>query len=173
MSVTAGLPLVSATRYVLPLREGGSLPALVMLDRDLAAAIVWFDALVLNVDRSARNPNLLTWHERLWLIDHGAALYPHHAPDWPAGAADMAYPQVAEHVLLGTAGPITAAHERLAPRLEPSALANLTALIPDALLGPDPEHERAVYADVLGARLRSGAFALAAEAARRGSREDG
>src|SRR6185312_2462710 len=49
------------------------------VDPDLAADIVWFDALVTNVDRTARNPNLLWWHGRLWLIDHGAALYFHHA----------------------------------------------------------------------------------------------
>jgi len=45
------------------------------VDGDLAADVVWFDALVTNVDRTAQNPNLLWWHGRLWLIDHGAALY--------------------------------------------------------------------------------------------------
>ena len=48
---------------------------------ELASAIVWFDAFVTNVDRTARNTNLLMWHRRLWLIDHGAALYFHHAWD--------------------------------------------------------------------------------------------
>jgi hypothetical protein len=44
------------------------------LDPDFAADVVWLDALVTNVDRTARNPNLLEWHRRIWLIDHGAAL---------------------------------------------------------------------------------------------------
>ncbi len=48
------------------------------IDADLASAVVWFDALVTNVDRTARNPNLLWWHKVLYLIDHGAALYFHH-----------------------------------------------------------------------------------------------
>lgn len=143
------------------------------LDAELAAAIVWLDALTLNVDRSPRNPNLLTWHDRLWLIDHGAALYPHHAAGWPEGAADCAYPQVAEHVLLGLAGSIGAAHERLAPVLGRSRLAELAALIPDELLGADPVAERAAYVEVVDARLRSGAFAVDAEAARRRLRADG
>src|SRR3954470_9776717 len=60
----------------------GALPfepaAGVPVDPELAAAVVWFDAFVTNVDRTPRNPNLLVWHERLWLIDHGAALHVHH-----------------------------------------------------------------------------------------------
>src|SRR5690349_13400373 len=53
-------------------------------DPDLASRIVWFDAYVSNVDRTARNTNILMWHRRLWLIDHGATLYFHHAPTWPS-----------------------------------------------------------------------------------------
>jgi len=56
-------------------------------DPELAAAIVWLDALVTNVDRTAQNPNLLWWHRRLWLIDHGAALYWHHAAEQSVDAA--------------------------------------------------------------------------------------
>ena len=54
-------------------------------DADLASRIVWFDAFVTNVDRTARNTNMLMWHRRLWLIDHGATLYFHHAPGWDGG----------------------------------------------------------------------------------------
>jgi hypothetical protein len=57
------------------------------LDPVLAAAVVWFDALIANVDRTPRNPNLLLWHGRLWLIDHGAALYAQHRPDGLARSA--------------------------------------------------------------------------------------
>jgi hypothetical protein len=74
-------------------------------DPALAASIVWLDALTLNVDRTARNPNLLMWHRRLWLIDHGAALHFHHrGGDYRERARD-AFPLVAEHVLLPFAAP--------------------------------------------------------------------
>ena len=69
---------------------------------ELAADIVWLDALATNVDRTARNPNLLLWHERLWLIDHGAALYLQHGGLDPARARDRPFPLIAEHVLLPT-----------------------------------------------------------------------
>ncbi len=66
----------------------------------LASRIVWFDALVANVDRSIHNTNLLVWHDRLWLIDHGAALYFHHTWKNPREAAKRPYAAAANHVLL-------------------------------------------------------------------------
>src|ERR1700716_2104533 len=65
------------------------LPGSVMFDpvverpaADLASRIVWFDAFVSNIDRTARNTNMLMWHRRLSLIDHGATLYFHHTAGW-------------------------------------------------------------------------------------------
>ena len=91
----------------------GSLPfspaAPVGVTDELAAAIVWLDALTANVDRTPRNPNMLIWHDELWLIDHGAALYRHHAATWPDGAAAAAFPLIADHVLLPFAGSIAEA----------------------------------------------------------------
>lgn len=60
-------------------------------DPELAAEVVWLDALCTNVDRTARNPNLLAWHERLWLIDHGAALYLQHGGLDPAAHAERPF----------------------------------------------------------------------------------
>src|SRR5688572_15184774 len=70
-------------------------------DAELASRIVWFDAYVTNVDRTARNTNMLLWHRRLWLIDHGAALYFHHTPGWESGRdrSGDAFPMIADHVL--------------------------------------------------------------------------
>ena len=82
---------------------------------ELAADVVWFDSLVLNVDRTPRNPNLLRWHHGLWLIDHGAALYVHHAPGDPVARAGDRFPAIGDHVLLPFAGPIPEADARLAP----------------------------------------------------------
>ena len=73
-------------------------------DPELAAEIVWLDALTTNVDRTPRNPNLLVWHGRLWLIDHGAALYLHHGGLDPAEHAQRPFPLIAQHVLLADAG---------------------------------------------------------------------
>ena len=83
---------------------------------ELAAAIVWLDALVTNVDRTAQNTNLLHWHGRLWLIDHGAALYFHHGAGDLREHARRPFEAIAEHVLLPYAGSIAEADERLAPR---------------------------------------------------------
>jgi HipA-like kinase len=71
---------------------------------ELAALVVWLDELTLNIDRTPRNPNLLVWHDRLWLIDHGAALFPHHAGDLH-GAAHRTFDAIADHVLAPMAGP--------------------------------------------------------------------
>jgi hypothetical protein len=70
---------------------------------EMAALVVWLDELTLNIDRTPRNPNLLVWHDRLWLIDHGAALFPHHAGDI-AGAARREFTAIADHVLAPIAG---------------------------------------------------------------------
>jgi hypothetical protein len=134
------------------------------LDPGLAAAIVWLDALVTNVDRTPRNPNLLVWHERLWLIDHGAAFYAHHSTPEFADQAERPFPMIAEHVLLPFAGSITEADAALAPRLDRGVLDEIAALIPDEWLAGE---RRAVYADYLEARLREPrAFAKEAEHAR-------
>ena len=132
-------------------------------DERLAADIVWLDALTTNVDRTPRNPNLLIWHDRLWLIDHGAALYLHHAGLLPVEQFDRPFPLIADHVLLGRAGSILDAHGRLAPAVDESLLEEVANLVPaDWFAGEDPD----VYVDYLNRRARSGAFASEAERAR-------
>ncbi len=133
---------------------------------DVAADIVWLDALTLNVDRTPRNPNLLTWHGKVWLIDHGAALYRHHMPGWPGDAAARPFGQIADHVLLPRAGSVLDADARCAPRLTDDVLEHVAGLIPDDLLD-DPTADRAGYITFLAARLASPrAFAAEAEEAR-------
>ena len=83
-------------------------------DAGLAADVVWLDAFVENVDRTPRNPNLLRWHEGLWLIDHGAALWVHHGGGDPLVAAARPFPAIRDHVLLPAAGSIREADARLA-----------------------------------------------------------
>lgn len=132
-------------------------------DAQLAADIIWLDALTTNVDRTPRNPNLLIWHDRLWLIDHGAALYLHHGGLNSVEHADRPFPLIADHVLLGRAGSILDAHARLAPGVDQSSLEEVVNLVPvDWFAGEDPD----VYVDYLNRRMRSGAFASEAERAR-------
>jgi hypothetical protein len=124
------------------------------IDADLAAEIVWFDALVVNVDRTPRNPNLLRWHDRLWLIDHGAAFYRHHEADDPAwdvnAAALRPFPQIAEHVLLGDAGSLPQAGERIRARIDPATLGELAASVPEEW------GEAGQYVEFIRARLERG-----------------
>ena len=99
---------------------------------EFASQVLWFDALVQNVDRTWRNPNLLVWHRDIWLIDHGAALYFHH--NWPT--ADPKRPfAAAEHVLRDRATALGVAHAALAPRITEDLLAEVTALVPPEWFG--------------------------------------
>jgi hypothetical protein len=94
--------------------------------------VLWFDALVQNVDRTWRNPNLLVWHRNIWLIDHGASLYFHY--NWPT--ADPKRPfDAAEHVLRDRATALGGAHAALAPRVTEDLLAEVTALVPPEWFG--------------------------------------
>ena len=111
---------------------------------ELAASVVWLDALIENIDRTARNPNLLLWHHNLWLIDHGAALYVHHGAGDPLAVARRPFPAIRDHVLLRAAGPLGEVDARLAPLAAPAAAA---ALVP-------PEWaDGAPYAEHLELRL--------------------
>jgi hypothetical protein len=103
-------------------------------DADVAASIVWFDALVTNVDRTAKNTNMLVWHRRLWLIDHGAALYVQHTWRDAAAHARRPFTQIRDHVLLPFAGSIADADGRLAPLVTEHLLEELLALVPDEWL---------------------------------------
>jgi hypothetical protein len=135
---------------------------------ELAAEIVWLDALTTNVDRTARNPNLLLWHDRLWLIDHGAALYLQHGGLDPAAHAGRPFPLIAEHVLLPHAGSVVDADARMRARLGDGAAAvrEAAALVPaDWFAGADPPE---VYVDYLSRRLAAGDFVEEAERARTG-----
>jgi hypothetical protein len=102
------------------------------VDPGFASQVMWFDALVQNVDRTWRNPNLLVWHRNIWLIDHGAALYFHH--NWPT--ADPLKPfDARDHVLRQAATGIDAAHAELAPQISRELLEEVTALVPPEWFG--------------------------------------
>jgi hypothetical protein len=141
-------------------------------DPDLAAGVVWLDAFTTNVDRTARNPNLIVWHRRLHLIDHGSALYIHHSWKDPVEHARRPFELIRDHVLLPFAGSIADADARLAPRVDRALLERLTADIPDDWLPaedglPDAAAHRRAYVDYLAARLRArDAWVMEADRAR-------
>ena len=130
------------------------------LDPLLASSVVWFDAYVMNVDRTPRNPNLLLWHRRLWLIDHGAALYVHHAWTDPAARSRDRFARIKDHVLLPYASALAEADAALSARLTPETLREIVGLIPDDWLGAeaafaDAAAQRAAYVEFLAGRLEA------------------
>lgn len=132
----------------------------------LAARIVMFDAFTTNVDRTARNPNLLWWRDELWLIDHGAALYWHHGWDGSLDSPARSFPLVRDHVLLPWAEDLERAGSELVAALSDELLEAAVALVPDELLpGVDPSARRGEYVAFLRAR-RDAPDAFIEEAAR-------
>ncbi|CAL9370772.1 HipA family kinase [Streptomyces albus] len=129
------------------------------VDAAEAGRVVWFDALVGNVDRSWRNPNMLVWHGDLWLIDHGATLIFHH--NWAGAEAAAERPYDASDHALAPFGPrIEEAAAELAPRVTEELLAECAAEIPDEWLADeagfaDPDAVRAAYTGVLAVRART------------------
>jgi hypothetical protein len=124
-------------------------------DARLASCIVWFDAFVTNVDRTAKNVNLLVWHRELYLIDHGATLVFQH--DWAgAGPARAAEPfmRIRDHVLLPWASELDAADAEMKARLTPALLRAIVATVPDAwLIEGGGQRDRDVYLEHLLQRL--------------------
>lgn len=122
-----------------------------------AADVVWFDDLTINPDRTPRNANLIVGDARTWLIDHGSALYVHHAWNEPDEHAARPFDRIAEHILLPFAASITDADARLASRLDPSTIDGILDVIPDEWLHDarfaGPADERGAYRRYLAGRL--------------------
>ena len=136
-------------------------PAVDPVDPGLAARVLWLDALVDDVDRTWRNPNLLVWHGDLWAIDHGACLYFHHGWSGGIGSPDrfahQAY-DASDHVLGAYRPGLPAVDADLAPRVTRELLSEVLAEVPDAWLEPAPGAEnaeavRAAYVEFLWARV--------------------
>jgi hypothetical protein len=128
------------------------------VDAKLASQIVWFDSFIMNVDRTARNTNMLMWHKELWLIDHGASLYFHHSWDNWAQQSQSPFSSVKNHVLLPQAAELEAVDAEFRQKLTPERIRAIVALVPDAWLSDEStvqsaEERRQVYVQFLEARL--------------------
>ena len=144
------------------------LPGSVMFDRgagdtaptEMASMAVWFDAFAQNVDRTARNPNLLVWHRSLHFIDHGAALYFHHNWETAEAKAESPFAEIRDHVLLPWASAIPAAAVAAQTRLNADVLRGILELVPDAWLASEErsaEDRRDDYVRYLTRRLTASA----------------
>lgn len=112
-------------------------PGAFSAEPEFAGRVLWFDALTGNVDRSWRNPNMLYWHGKPQLIDHGATLIFHH--NWTGAAASAARPyQAADHLLIGFGPDVPAADAALAPLVTAELLAEVLAKVPDEWLADEP-----------------------------------
>jgi hypothetical protein len=132
-------------------------PTVTMVDEETASGIVWLDSLLTNVDRTVRNTNMLVWNKELWLIDHGAALYFHHAGLPGKEAAVRPFVQVKDHVLLYKASALDSVDARFRAILTPERIRSIVALVPDTWLANEASSAaagRQVYMDFLEARTR-------------------
>lgn len=130
------------------------------VDSTLASQIVWLDCLVTNVDRTARNTNMLMWHKELWLIDHGAALYFHHSGQNWQEQSQRQFAQVKDHVLLPQASELNKVDTEFRTILTPQRIQSIVSLIPDEWLtdassSETMEEKRQMYALFLNARIAS------------------
>ena len=135
-------------------------PIVTKIPPNLASKIVWLDCLLTNIDRTARNTNMLIWKNELWLIDHGAALYFHHAGLQLGVTQIKPFPQVKDHVLLEHASELKQVNSELKAILTPKAIADVVALVPDEWLETEEsnlsnDEKRAVYANFLNRRIQS------------------
>jgi hypothetical protein len=133
-------------------------PAVTSIEPELASKVVWLDCLLLNVDRTSRNTNMLSWNRELWLIDHGAALYFHHSwENWEQKAA-APFALVKDHVLLPKAEKLNEADATCKAILTPELIQEIVSLIPDDWLDDsapfaNKDQHRQAYASFLQTRV--------------------
>lgn len=132
-------------------------PTVTKVDPMIASQIVWLDCLLTNMDRTARNTNMLIWHKELWLIDHGASLYFHHSwQNWEE-QAKRPFVLVKDHVLLSQAENLYEVDEKFKSILTPAVISDILNIIPDEWLNEDiftsSKAQREAYALFLNTRI--------------------
>lgn len=133
-------------------------PVVTTIDAKLASQIVWLDSFITNVDRTARNTNMLIWNKQLWLIDHGASLYFHHSLYDVREQSRKTFMQIKDHVLLPLATELEAADAAFRAILNRERIQSIVSLIPDEWLTDDSvtnsaEENRQIYNTFLETRL--------------------
>jgi hypothetical protein len=129
-------------------------------DAELASRIVWFDAYITNVDRTPRNANMLMWHRKLWLIDHGASLYFHHALSGMDQRSNDPFPLIKEHILLPVASALETEDQAMTGAITQDVINQVINLVPDEWLKEDSRFNttaghRQAYVKYLSRRLEA------------------
>jgi hypothetical protein len=132
-------------------------PVVNKVDPLLASQIVWLDALLMNVDRTIRNTNLLMWRKELWLIDHGVSLYFHHTwTNWEEQSVKP-FVQIKDHVLLSWSSKLDRVDEMFRSILTEEKIISIVSLVPDEWLinesAPNAQENRKVYEQFLLNRI--------------------
>lgn len=140
-------------------------PAVKKIDAATASKIVWLDALLMNVDRTARNTNMLSWRNELWMIDHGASLYFHHTWSNWREQSTKPFTQIKDHVLLPQAALLEDTDSQMQQRITPAVIRAIVSVIPDTWLqhadiDESPEAMREVYYRFLTGRMQQSAIFL-------------
>ncbi len=140
-------------------------PAVTKVEPSLASKIVWLDALLMNVDRTARNTNMLTWRNELWLIDHGAALYFHHSGYHWEEQSIRPFTQIKDHVLLPVASELEETDRLMKTILTPEKIHSIVEVLPEDWLHDDRDAKTAVeikeaYTSFLNTRISQSAIFL-------------
>ena len=134
-------------------------PGVAKIDHIMASKIVWLDAFLMNMDRTAKNPNMLVWHKDIWLIDHGASLYFHHSWDNHIKSSLSPFPLIKDHILLSQASEIENVSQTLIKLLTPDFMEDVVNLIPDEWLQGDnfesPDLYREAYRFFLNNRIKN------------------
>jgi hypothetical protein len=133
-------------------------PSVTQVDSLTASKIVWLDALLMNVDRTVRNTNMLMWQKELWLIDHGASLYFHHAGTPWQQASENPFVQIKDHVLLSRATKLVKVDEDLKSVIDENTIHSIVSLIPEEWLlkenASTTEEQRSDYINFLIRRMK-------------------
>ena len=135
-------------------------PAVNEIDPLTASKIVWLDAFLTNVDRTRLNPNMMIWNNELWLIDHGASFYFHHAWRDPAKSALDPFPYIKNHVFLPYAARLEEADKLMRQAITPRTLSKIVDMIPEDWLEEEDSdisaaERREVYRQFLNERLKN------------------
>jgi hypothetical protein len=125
------------------------------VDAELASKIVWLDAFLMNIDRTARNTNMLFWNKKLWLIDHGASLYFHHNPEAWEEQAIKPFVQIKDHVLLSKANDLEQVKDKVKFLISKEFLEEIVNLIPENWIPDTETADKKMYLSFLLKRLEN------------------
>ena len=133
-------------------------PLVSKIDALTASKIVLLDSLVSNIDRTAKNANLLYWHNEIWVIDNGASFYFHH--NWETWQSHLTrtFPFIKDHVLLKQANALVEAAQEIKTLIKEDKIAEIVTNIPeDWLLSEsdvlNPAEKRAAYIQFITTKL--------------------